>query len=154
MNSVGGYGCQYSVVLHGMNMKFCPLIVIVVDCTWWTFNVDIVRFDIARDVFRWRNLRDDLQPITHTVYRWNQTHDTILQITNYVIVQRHVRRQIQRYQCEISHTYSQPSWQCIAKLSCSFHVRRLSTDFRNLPYRFGVGTLRFLRYVESDPTGV
>ena len=131
MNCVWGCGRQYSVVLHGNNMKFCAHIVMGVDRTWFNFHVDIFRGDVVRDVFRWRNLRDDSK---EQAYRSSARicGDENLQTTNYVTEKRHVRRHLLRYQCEDFTTNSQPPWQYLDKISCWSHVRRLSTDVRNL----------------------
>ena len=39
-------------------MKFRPVIFTGVDCAWYNFHVDIIRFDVVHDVFRRRNLHD------------------------------------------------------------------------------------------------
>ena len=137
-----------------MNMKFCPDI----DCTWYNFHVDISRVDVVSDGLRWRNLysvQTQDHSITNSAFISTQCgYSGYDRRANYVIVKRHVRRHLLRYQRENSTTYSQPLWQQLAKIPCSSHVRWLSTDVHNLRYRFGVGTLRFPPYVESDPTGV
>ena len=76
------------------------------------------------------------------------------QAHNYVIAKRQVRRQFCRYQREITHTYRKLPWDYVDEFSSWCNVRRLRYSVRNPRHRFGVGTLRFSPYVESDPTGV
>ena len=76
------------------------------------------------------------------------------QAHNYVIAKRQVRRQFCRDQILITHTYRKLPWDYVDEFSFWCNVRRLRYSVRNPRHRFGVGTLRFSPYVESDPTGV